>query len=315
MPEGSRPILSKNINSSIKPKVTVGTCVRNCQETIGKTLESIMEQDFPHELMEVIFVDDGSEDATLSIIKKYIPKMTMQVKVFHHEWMGLGPSRNVVVENASGEFIIWVDGDMVLPKDHVRKQVDFMEANPDVGVAKARYGLIPDDNLVAMLENLPYIVTDYDASKPESRYPGTGGSIYRVKAIRQVGGFDNCLKGVGEDQDAAYRIKEAGWQIKRSDAYFFEMREQNWRDLWRKYYWYGYGNYYLYRKNKSIFKLCLMIPPAGFVIGLFYSFRGYKCIRKAIVFLLPLHYLFKKTAWFLGFLHAHFKAKFQNKRK
>lgn len=269
-----------------------------------------MSQGFPHELMEVIFVDDGSEDATLSIIERYASKMDMQVKIFHHNWRGLGPSRNVVIENANGEFIIWVDGDMVLPRNHVQKQVKFMETNPDVGVAKARYGFLPDDNLVATLENLPYIINNNDASKTESKYPGTGGSIYRVEAIRQIGGFDNRLTGVGEDQDAAYRIKEAGWLIARSDAVFFEMREQNWRDLWRKYYWYGYGNYFLYRKNKSIFKLCMMIPFVGLLAGLLYSFLSYKLVGKAIVFLLPLHYFFKKTAWFFGFLHAYFTDNF-----
>lgn len=297
---------SQNANTSKNPKVTIGVCVRNCSDTISRALESIMAQDYPHEKIEVIFVDDGSEDATLSIIENYVFKMDMQVKLFHHNWRGLGPSRNVVVDNARGEFIIWIDGDMTLPKDHVRKQVKFMQKNPKVGIAKARYGFLPGDNWVAMLENLPYVISNNDASKIESRYPGTGGSIYRVEAIRQIGGFDNRLTGVGEDQDAAYRIKEVGWLIARSDAVFFEMREQNWRDLWRKYYWYGYGNYFLYRKNKSIFKLCMMIPFVGLLAGLLHSFFGYKLSGKAIVFLLPLHYLFKKTAWFFGFLRARF---------
>lgn len=309
-------IILKNVNSDVKPRVTIGICVRNCQETIRSTLESIMVQDFPHEQIEIIFVDDGSDDDTLSIIEKFIPRMDMQVKVFHHNWKGLGPSRNMVVENASGEFIIWVDGDMVLPKDHVRKQVEFMEANPNVGVAKARYAFLPTDNLVAMLENLPCVIDNNASSKMESKYPGTGGSIYRVKAIRQIGGFDDRLKGVGEDQDAAYRIKEAGWLIRRSNTFFYELREQTWGDLWKKYYWYGYGNYFLYKKNKSIFKLYMMIPLAGLLAGLSYSILGYKYVGKAAVFLLPLHYFFKKTAWFFGFLNAYLKSiNFKRKSK
>ena len=66
--------------------------------------------------MEVIFVDDGSEDETLSIINSYVPRMDVKVKVFHHGWKGLGLSRNVVVDSASGDYIIWVDGDMILPR-------------------------------------------------------------------------------------------------------------------------------------------------------------------------------------------------------
>jgi glycosyltransferase involved in cell wall biosynthesis len=294
----------KRLRFPKKPKVTIGCCVRNGSVTLRKCIESILIQDYPHDLIEIIFVDDGSVDDTFIIIKNYLPKIDMYVKAFRQKWKGLGPSRNLVVENASGDYIIWVDADMILPKDHVRKQVEFMEANPKVGVAKAKYGLITNDNLVAMLENLPDVIDNFDNLK--SKYPGTGGAIYRTKAIRDVGGFDDHLVGVGEDQDIAFRIRAAGWLIKRSDAYFFELRERSWSDLWKKYFWYGYGNYFLYRKNKSIFKLYRMIPPTGFLIGLLYSIVGYKRIGRRIVFLLPLHYFFKKVAWFVGFLCAYF---------
>jgi len=303
---------SKNPNTSKNPKVTIGVCVRNSAATIHEAIKSILLQDFPHKLIEVIFVDDGSRDETFSIIKNYISRMDMAVKVFKHGWRGLGPSRNVVVNNASGDYIIWVDADMILPKDHVRKQMKFMEEHKMVGIAKARYGMFLDENLVAILENIPYVIDGLRARSCNSKLPGTGGSIYRVKAIKDVGGFDENLVGVGEDQDVAYRIRDAGWLIKTSDAFFFERREKSWSALWKKYIWYGYGNYFLYRKNRSVFKLYKMIPPAGFLAGLLYSFPAYRLTGQKKVFLLPLHYFFKFTAWCLGFISAHFKSKIKH---
>jgi len=300
------------LSTSRKPKVTIGVCVRNSAVTIREAIESMLTQDFPHKLIEVIFVDDGSEDETFSIIKNYIPRMDMQVKVFKHKWKGLGPSRNVVVNNASGDYIIWVDADMILPKDHVRKQVKFMEEHRKVGIAKAKYGMFLNENLVATLENIPYVIDDLRARSCNMKLPGTGGSIYRVKAIRHTGGFDENLVGVGEDQDAAYRIRDAGWLVKTSDAFLFERRENSWSVLWKKYVWYGYGNYFLYRKNKSVFRLYKMIPPTGFLAGLLYSFPAYRLIGRKIVFFLPLHYFFKFTAWCLGFISAHFKSKIKH---
>jgi len=88
----------------MKPKVTIGICVRNGAFTLREAIESVMIQDYPHELMEVIFVDDGSTDDTLSIINDYALKMDMKVKVFHHKWKGLGYSRNVIVNNAVRSF-------------------------------------------------------------------------------------------------------------------------------------------------------------------------------------------------------------------
>ena len=285
----------------MKPRITIGVCVRNCEDYVKEAIDSIVDQDFPHERMELIFVDDGSTDNTLSIIKDSVLKMDMQVKVFHHEWKGLGAARNVVVDNAEGEYIVWVDGDMILPKNHVRKQVEFMEQNPKVGIAKAKYGMSPRENIVVVLENIPFIVYDSKDGSLNSKLPGTGGSIYRVDAIKQVGGFDSRLKGVGEDQDAAFRVKVTGWLIERSSAVFYERRVQTWIDLWHKYFWYGYGDHDLYRKNRDIFSLYKMVPIAGFVAGALYTLDAYRLTRRKSVFLLPFHFAFKMTAWCFGF--------------
>jgi len=290
--------------ASVKPVVTIGVCVRNSSFTIREAIDSIINQDFPHELMEVIFVDDGSEDETLSIINNYTSKMDMHAKVFHHEWKGLGPSRNVIVNNANGKYIVWVDGDMILPEDHIRKQVEFMEESPTIGIAKARYGNCPEENLVGKLENVGFQAVDWKyCGKVTSRSLGTGGSICRVEAIRQVGGFDDRITGVGEDADIEYRIRNVGWLLYRATpALFYERRRKTWKDIWNEGFWHGYGGHYIFRKDKGIFAIYKMIPLAGFLAGVWYSIIAYKITRRKMVFLLPLQYTFKRTAWCFGFV-------------
>lgn len=292
----------------MKLKVTIGVCARNSEATLMEAVESIRSQDFPHELMEVIFVDDGSQDGTAQLIEKAVAEMDIKTQVFHNKWMGLGAARNMVVYNANGDYIVWVDADMILPEDHVRKQVKFMEDNPKAGIAKAKYGEYPEESWVATLENIPFIVDDAQASnewKTNSKLPGTGGSICRVKAIREVGGFDDLLKGTGEDQDVAYRIKMAGWSIYRTDAVFYEKRKNTLKALWDKHVWYGQGDYALYLKNRNIFSPYKMTPLAGFVAGFLYSISGYRLTGRKIVFLLPVHFTFKMTAWCFGFLKGY----------
>ena len=291
----------------MKPKVTIGVCVRNSQQFVREAISSILDQDFPHELMEAIFVDDGSEDETFSIINSYVPRMDIKAKVFHHEWKGLGQSRNVVVDNTRGDYVIWVDGDMILPKDHLTKQVEFMNKNPKVGIAKARYGMINQESVVAVLENVPFMVYDSKDGSVDSKLPGTGGSIYRVEAIRQVNGFDSGMRGVGEDQDAAFRIREAGWLLKRSSAIFYERRVQTWDGVWRKWFWYGFGDYDPYYKNRGVFSLFRMTPAAGFINGFLYIADAYRLIRRRSVLLLPFHFAFEMTAWCIGFINGNMR--------
>ncbi|MEM3769693.1 MAG: glycosyltransferase [Candidatus Bathyarchaeia archaeon] len=297
-------VFAKQQNSGVKPKVTIGICVRNCEATLRKTLNSVLNQDFPHELVEVIIVDDGSEDKTLNIALELASKIDMQVKVFSGKWMGIGPARNVVVDNAEGDYIIWVDGDMILPKDHVRKHVDFMERNPKVGIAKARHKVLPEENIVAFLEHVPYLIYDSKPKVLRSKLPGTGGSIYRTSAIKQAKGFDNNLRNAGEDQDAAYRVSKTNWLICQSPAFFYEKRVETWRTLLKKYVWYGYGNHDLYNKNRDIFYLTRMNPLAGFITGVLYASVAYRLTKRKALILLPLHFFLKMSAWFFGFTKA-----------
>jgi len=294
----------------MKPVVTVGVCVRNSASTIREAVESIMAQDFPHESMEVVFVDDGSEDNTLAIICWYVARMDIVAKVFPQSWQGLGASRNLVVNNAGGKYIVWVDGDMVLPVDHVRKQVEFMEKNPEVGIAKARYEIRKEESIVAVLENVPFAIHDSKNVSLDSKLPGTGGAIFRVDAISQVGGFDVHLKGVGEDQDAAYRVKHGGWLIERTSAVFYEKRVATWSGLWKKWLWYGHGDYYLYLKNRNIFSLFRMNALAGLVNGFLQMPDAYRTIHRFYVLLMPFHSVFTMTAWCTGFSREkqHFRS-------
>jgi len=297
--------LNVNYVKETLPFVTIGVCVRNSASTIRGAIESIINQDYPHELIEVIFVDDGSEDDTLQIIKKLASKIDMKVKIFHHKWQGLGFSRNVVVKNASGKYIVWVDGDMILPKNHISKQVEFMEKNPGIGIAKARYGVLSNESLIEFLENCAFVAADHIyGGKPTSRTLGTGGSIYRVEAIRQAGGFNVSLNA-GEDMEAENRVKEKGWLLYlASPAIFYEQRRKSWRSMWWENVWHGYGGYRVFYKNKRLISLYKMIPPAGFLAGVWYATVAYRVLRRKIVFLLLIHYALKRAAWCLGFIKS-----------
>jgi cellulose synthase/poly-beta-1,6-N-acetylglucosamine synthase-like glycosyltransferase len=237
-------------------------------------------------------------------VKGYAAQMDMRVKIFHHEWQGLGYSRNIVVNNADGDLIIWVDGDMILTKSFVRKLVEFMEANPKVAIAKGMQGILNIKSLAVFLENVLFLAYDFEEKHGHiKRLPGTGGSIYRLKAIRNVGGFDNNIKGACEDIDMAYRIIINGWLVKKAPAIFYERYRQTWKELWDEYYWMGEGMYVVLRKHPRIIDLYKMLPLGGFIAGIIYSVKAYKIINKKVVFLLPFHFTFKFTAWCLGFLN------------
>ena len=289
-----------------EPKVTIGVCVRNCEHLIEDAIKSIADQDFPHRLVEIIFVDDGSNDQTLSIIQSYVSKLDVRVRIFRHNWRGLGPTRNVVVANAAGEYIIWVDGDMILPRDFVRKQVEFMEGNPEVGIGKGRYGLYPQASLAGALENMEFVVATSKLRVGEKVPPlGTGGSIYRTRAIKEIAGFDDSIRGSGEDMDVEYRLDLSGWKRDITCAVFYERRRENWKSLWKEYFWHGKGSSRLLGEQNQMIDIRKFWPPFAFGTEIFRVVMAYRLTSSKVALLLPLQYVFKRTAWFLGLFQSY----------
>ena len=286
----------------MRPRVTIGICARNAQYILSSAVESILQQDFPHELMEIIFVDDGSEDKTKKIMEDYTSKINIASRVYSGEWRGLGKARNTVVDNAQGDYLIWVDADEILEKNFVRTQFNLIEKHPEAGIASAKVWILPRENLVLTLDLIPpiveYSIQDWQKS---SKLPGTGGATFRVEAARQVGGFDESIEGAGEDIDIAYRMKQSGWSIVRGEAIFYEAHGQlsTWKALWKRYLNHGIQSrhdtssvhYSIYRIN----------PLASFVAGFRYAVLGYRTTKMKAAILVPFHFTFKMTAWFCGF--------------
>jgi len=295
-----------------KPIVTVGVCVRNCAFTIREAVKSIMAQDYSHELMEMVVVDGHSKDETLSIIKDCLSNSSIKTKFFY-ENKGLGFARQMVVDNAEGKYIVWVDGDMVLSPDYITKLVKFMNEHPEVGIAKGKQSLEFTSNLLGILEGYSRAIgkmVDFSSEKAYSKALGTSGAIYRTEAVRQIGGFDKSIRGYGEDWDIELRVRDAGWSLNLVNAKFldYERCGLTWKNLWSRYWRRGYDTHYFLHKNKSrrLIKHYRMFPLAAFLLGIFHANRLFKLTCRRIVFLLPLQYLFKMTAWYVGFIRSHF---------
>lgn len=290
-------------------KITVGLCVKNSERTVKRALDSILHQSSGDELLEVIVVDGYSSDRTLDIVKEALSKSDVKYGIFY-ENEGLGVARQIVVDNAEGDYIVWVDSDMILSRDYIREQAGFMEKNPSVGIAKGKYKLDLNGDLVTVLEKmgrrLKYLNHDYVGEAHESKAMATEGCIYRVEAIKQVGGFDKNIERASEDWDAEYMIRKAGWKLFITDVFFsYSDSRITWKNLWGKYFDFGYGSHYVCQKHKGIERLPTMLPPVAFFSGVLRSLAVFKVTGRKVAFLLPFHFMFNMIAWNLGFIKGH----------
>lgn len=284
--------------------VTIGICVKNNEDTIDKAMNSIINQNYPNKLIELIIVDGYSKDNTIKNIKRILSNTNIKYK-FYFESVGLGYARQIVVDHSTGKYILWVDGDMILTPNYLTSLVTYMENNQKVGIAKGRYGIYNKNNLVGLLEDVEFVLNYKNLNQITSKVIATSGSIYRVKAIREIGGFDINIKGVGEDIDAEYRIRNKGWLTYIISALFYEQRRTSWKELWKEYYWHGKGGLYLLNKNRKIIQSKKFFFPLLIFSSITRIPEAYLLTHKKEVLLLPFHYAYKRLAWMSGLLSEY----------
>jgi len=294
-----------------KVDITVGICVKNSEKTpIRETIESILNQTFPRERIEIIVVDDGCTDRTIPIIVDLLSKAKVSYYIYSTGGKGRSAARQMVVDNAHGKFVVWVDDDTVLLNSFFQEQFDIINKNPLIGAVQGKIGYWPTGSLVAKLEYLS-MSRDYEFKflKRDPKTLGTGSNMFRLSAIKKAGGFDRKIgRRAGEDTDITRRIKTLGYRLSLSQAeskHIFGLK--NWKDLWSKYVYYGYGMHYLHRKHKNLISFMSRSLPVRFAEAIVCSLVAFKKTREIVSFLLPLFAVLKSAAWWFGFIKAHIK--------
>jgi len=99
----------------------------NAQETIRPCLDSIVASNFPIRDYEIIVVDDHSRDQTADIVKPY-PCRVIQLD----QTSGAAHARNTGAQNAQGEILVFIDADVGIPADALKRIANAFIENKDV---------------------------------------------------------------------------------------------------------------------------------------------------------------------------------------
>ncbi len=116
----------------MKPKVSIVIPAYNAENTLSETIESVLQQTFTN--YELIIVNDGSEDSTEKIAKKYSRK-NKQVKVISQKNQGPAAARNNGFKNSNGKYLIWVDADDLWLPSRLKVLVSFLDKNQTYDLA------------------------------------------------------------------------------------------------------------------------------------------------------------------------------------
>lgn len=125
----------------------------NGEATIGATLSSISEQTYKN--FELIFIDDGSSDNSLSIAQNFQKSSTIKIKIITRENKGFLSSLSEGIGHCKGEFVARIDSDDLWDINHLELIMRMFNENPSLVLAGANARYINENSEQISLSKLP----------------------------------------------------------------------------------------------------------------------------------------------------------------
>ena len=180
-------------------------------ERLKAALKSLSQQDYPHEAIQIIVVDDASPH--LDSERLHAAVAPLQLRLLRNEQnQGRARTRNTALRVASGEIVIFLDSDMIVGTNFLRAHAQRHQTHPEaVFVGNIRFtSEIPATSLTRYLEGRGVHRVDEDKPIPFNCFV-TGNSSVRRSSLLRVGFFDEDLTAYGgEDLELGYRLHLAG---------------------------------------------------------------------------------------------------------
>lgn len=195
------------------PGVSVVVIGLNVEQYISNCLESIYNLDYHHESLEVIYVDSGSKDKTLDILKCF---PNVKVIKLDTEKPNAAKGRNAGWLAAKHDLIQFVDADSYLDTRWLRTAIPYLkhDVGAVAGTLKERF---PSRNLYHRMANLEWNIRvgseGWSIKDIEAKTFG-GNVLIPRDLLEQSGGYQESL-GAGEDPDLSYRIRRMGYKVYR----------------------------------------------------------------------------------------------------
>ena len=202
--------------------MTVSLCViaYNEEDLISGLLEDISDQTYPHDLIEVIFVDNGSTDTTPAILSSFerFNRDFLRVCIRTQEKSNQAHGWNTALRNAMGDIIIRVDAHARIPMDFVEQCVAEIENGEDIvggGRPCITYHKNDMTNTLLAAEECLFgsSIMGYRRQQNEKKYLNSlFHAAYRREVFEKVGGFNESL-GRTEDNEMHYRMRKRGYKL------------------------------------------------------------------------------------------------------
>ncbi len=282
-------------NPSLKrlPTVTVVVPAYNEEKTISKTIRSLLKLNYPKNKLDIIVVDDGSNDKTYDAAKRFKAK---NLKVYKKKNGGKASALNFALKRCKTEFFGALDADSFVKPGSLKKMLGYFDEYENVMSVTPALKVWKPKKFFQKIQAVEYLLGIF-LRKAFALLGGihvTPGpfSIYRKEFFDKYGGYDE--KNLTEDIEVALRIQHKNYEIENSiDAEVYTIAPSGFMPLFKqRLRWYvgflnnvwRYKSLFNFRNNLGIFVLPIAFISVGLVI-LTMAYTLYRFFSMSFVFL------------------------------
>ena len=248
------------------PKYSFIIPVYNRPDEVEELLKSLTNQQFSD--FEVVIIEDGSTETCQSVVDQYRDKLRLEYTVQSNS----GPSiaRNNGAVRAHGEFIIFLDSDVIVPPQYlavVDRAVGERGLQCFGGPDASHPSFTPIQKAISH-SMTSVLTTGGIRGKKENMdkfYPRSFNMGISAATFRQVGGFSDMR--FGEDVDFSMRLMESGFRAGLvKEAFVYHKRRTTFKSFFKQVYNSGIARINLEKRHPGTMKMVHMLP-AFFLLG------------------------------------------------
>jgi len=193
------------------PLLSVIVPAHNAAPLLPLSLGAILGNDLPRARWELIIVDDASTDGTGEVAGRFADRVVTLPGSPH----GPGFARNRGVEATRGEWVVFIDADVVVHPDTLRRFAEAIATDPAINAIFGAYDDHPvEPGFLSQYRNLLHRYVHVHAAGPAETFWAGCGAVRR-SAFLAVGGFDErrYRRPQIEDIELGYRLRDQGGSI------------------------------------------------------------------------------------------------------
>jgi glycosyltransferase involved in cell wall biosynthesis len=246
---------------------------RNEERFIAKCLDSIINNDYPKDRLEVLIVDGMSDDGSRELVQRYMQQYPI-IKLLNNPQKIVPTAMNIGINNAKGDIIIRMDAHAEYPKDYISKIIYWLKKTEadNIGgiwiILPGTKSLLAKSIAFALSSTFGVGNVMFRIGVEKPTYVDTVPfGAYKKEVFNKIGLFDEELIKNQDDEFNLRLIRSGGKILLVPEIKSYYYARPSLSKLCQQYYRYGYWKVRVIQKHKLPASIRHLVP-GGFILSL-----------------------------------------------